>query len=291
MGPPRMEGHLEELNLLDSRQFLILVRRLADSLTYGTDHSPFLGSGVEYVQSREYEAGDPVRMIDWRVTARTGRFFVKEYESPKRMPVYLLIDTSASMTVSSIRRTKYHTALEIAGGLALACLDRVSPVGVVGVGGRSIRRRPSLSKTQILEWLFALRTFHYDEETSLAQRIQELTPRLPHRVLMIVLSDLHDPGALPALKRLAQLHDCAVLQLQDPAEHSLKGAGFLRAREAETGREFRTHGRRHHLDQEEIERALRRGGIDHLLVRTDRSYLHRLRHFFGTRGLLGRKER
>ena len=286
-----MHDSLETLDILDSRRFRIVVRRLADSLSYGTDSSPFLGSGIEYVQSRPYQAGDPVRAIDWRVTARTGRIFVKEYESPKRMPVYLLIDTSASMTVSSTAPSKYATALFLAGGLAHACLDRVSPVGVVGVGSRALRIRPSLSKTQIMEWLVRLRSFRYDESTCLADRIGEITPSLRHRVLMIVLSDLHDPGAPDALKRLAQLHDCAVLQLRDPAELDVRGAGFLRAREAETGREFWTHGRRRHLDQEAIERSLRESGIDHLVIRTDRKYVHALRTFFETRGLLGRGAR
>jgi len=286
-----MEGTLDTLEILDSRQFHIAIRRLANSLSYGTDHSPFLGSGVEYVQSRPYQSGDPVRAIDWKVTARTGRIYVKEYESPKRMPVYLLIDTSASMTVSSVKQSKYRTALFLAGGLGLACLDRVSPVGVIGVGSQGLRIRPSLSKTHVMEWLLRLRRFRYDEATCLGERIGELTPSLPHRVLMIVLSDLHDPTALSALKLLSQRHDCAVLQLQDPAELHLKGAGFLRAREAETGREIFTHGRRHHLDQEEIDRSLRQSGIDHLLIRTDRPYVHAVRRFFEARDLLGQRVR
>ena len=271
-GADKMIGTIDTLDVLDARQFQIVVKRLADSLSYGTDHSPFLGSGIEYVQSRPYLPGDPVRAIDWRVTARTGRFHVKEYESPKRMPVYLMLDTSASMTISSAVDSKYRTALFIAGGLALACLDRVSPVGVVGVGARGLRIQPSLSKTQVMEWLLRVRRFRYDEETCLADRIAELMPSLNQRVLMIVLSDLHDPGALQALKRAAQLHDCAVLQFQDPAETDMRGVGFVRAREAETGEEFWTHGRRRHLDQEEIDGALRRSGIDHLVIRSDRGY-------------------
>jgi uncharacterized protein (DUF58 family) len=288
---PDMEGRLDSLEILDARQFEIVVRRLADSLSYGTDHSPFLGSGIEYVQTRGYQPGDPVRAIDWRVTARTGRLHVKEYEAPKRMPAYLMIDTSASMTVSSIERSKYATALHLAGGIGLACLDRVSPVGVIGVGSRGLRVEPSLSKSQLMEWLLGLRRFRYDEATRLGDRIGELTPSLRQRVLMIVLSDLHDESALRALAYVSQLHDVAVLQLRDPAEAGLRGAGLLRAREAETGRDLWTHGRREHLDQARIDQALRQHGVDHLVIQTDRSYVAAVRHFFESRGLLARGAR
>ncbi len=286
-----MEGYLEELDTLNSRQFLIAVKRLADSLSYGTDRSPFLGAGVEFVQSRPYVWGDPIRSIDWRVTARTRRLYVKEYESPKRLPCYLLLDTSASMTISSVRRSKYAMAVHLAGGIALACLDRISPVGIVGVGGRDLRVEPSLSKHQILQWLHRLRRFRFDEETTLGRRIAELSPSLTSRALIIVFSDLHDPQAIPALKLLAQQHDAVVLQLQDPAESGLRGAGFMRAREAETGRAFVTHGRRQWLEQHVIKDELKRGGNDHLLLRTDQPFLHTVRYFFQSRDILGKGTR
>jgi uncharacterized protein (DUF58 family) len=286
-----LEGHIEDLDALDSRQFVIALRKLADSLTYGIDKSPFVGSGIEYVQSRLYQDGDSIRAIDWRVTARTGRYHVKEYESPKSMPCYLLIDTSASMAVSSSARSKYHTALYIAGGLALACLDRVSPVGVVGVGERSVRIQPSLSRDRVLQWLLLLRTYRFDEVTTLAHRIGQLTPSLGQRSLLVVLSDLHDPDALRALKRVSQLHDCVALQLEDPSESGLRGSGFFRAREAETGREFVTHGRRKWLDPSRAEAELKRCGIDHLRIRTDKPFAHSLRHLFRSRGWASRGAR
>ena len=286
-----MEGWLQHCDPLDSRQFVVAVKRLADTLSYGTDASPFLGSGIEYVQSRPYVWGDPVRSIDWRVTARTAKVHVKEFEAPKRMPVYLLVDTSASMVVASIRHSKYAVAVQLAGGLAYACLDRISPVGVLGVGGREFLITPSLSRHQILQWLHRLRRFRYDETTSLGRKVAELGSSLKQRALVIVLSDLHEPAALPALKRMAQEHDVVVVQLRDPAERHLRGSGFFRAREAETGQVFITHGRKRWLDQDGLERSLRQSGIDHLLIDCDKPFAVKVRHFFQARKLLGRGAR
>ena len=286
-----MKGQITDPNTLDSRQFMIAVKRLADSLSYGTDRSPFLGSGIEFVQSRPYVLGDPIKAIDWRVTARTGKLFIKEYETPKRLPAYLLIDTSASMMIGTSTRTKYEHALFVAGGIAFACLDRISPVGIMGVGERNIHIRPSLSKHQVMQWLHHLRNFRYDESTILGNRISELVPSLKNRALIIVLSDMHDEKAIPALKRLGQQHDCVVLQFRDPAERGLRGSGFVRAREAETGHAFVTHGRSKWLDHEYTESQLRRAGIDHLLIESDKPYAHNLRRFFESRNLLGRGAR
>jgi uncharacterized protein (DUF58 family) len=195
------------------------------------------------------------------------------------------------MTVSSIAKSKYAVAVHLAGGLAFACLDRVSPVGVLGVGSKEFRIEPSLSSTRILEWLHQLRHFRYDEPTTLSRRIADLAPTLTSRSIILVLSDLHEEGAAPALKLLAQNHDVAVFQLQDPAERGLSGGGFLRAREAETGRQFVTRARKVHLSNDILEGELRRAGIDHLLLPTDEPFIAKVRQFCRARGLLGRGAR
>ena len=289
--PSSLEGRLEDIDTLDTRRFELAIKRLADTLTHGTDRSRFLGSGIEFVQSRPYMPGDPVRAIDWRVTARTGKYFIKEFEAPKSVPAWILLDTSASMTLSSVRRSKYALALHLAGGLALACLDRVSPVGVLGTGDREFRVQPSLSRQRVLQWMLKLRTFRYDEGTALAVRLGQLNTSLAHRSLIIVLSDLHEPDALRALKLAGQTHDVVVVQLQDPAELSMQGAGFLRAAEAETGRSFVTVGRRQQVDPQIVQDALRKRGIDHLVLRTDRPFAQEVRRFFEARGLGARTAR
>lgn len=286
-----MEGYLDQSDTLDHRQFLMAIRRLADNLNYGNDSSPFRGSGNEYIQSRPYAWGDSVRLIDWRITARTRKVHVKEYEAPKQMPCYLLVDTSASMTVSSLPKSKYALGVHLAGGLAFACLDRVSPVGVLGVGGQEIRIEPSLSAPQILQWLHRLRRFRYDEITTIGRKLTQLGPTLTSRCLLIVISDLHDATAMGALKPMAQRHDCVVLHLQDPAERGVKGAGFLRAQEAESGRAFVTRGSRVWLDPDAMADEIRRAGIDYLRIGTDESFVPQLRNFFRSRNLLGRGAR
>lgn len=286
-----LPGLLQHVAPLAARKFVIAIRRLADDLTYGLDGSRFLGSGIDYVQSRLYQAGDSIKSIDWRVTARSTKVYVKQYEAQRRLPAWFLIDTSASMVVSSTARSKYELALHIAGGLALACLDRTSPVGVIGAGGRDVRVEPSLAKDVVMQWLLRLRRYSFTEPTALARRIAELRPTLASRSIVVICSDLHEPGAAHAAALLAQQHEVAVLQFQDPAEITLRGSGFVRAQEAESGRGFVTHGRRPLFDQAAIDAELRRGGVDHLLIRTDQPFVHRLRHFFRSRGQAGRGAR
>jgi uncharacterized protein (DUF58 family) len=286
-----MEAELEVSDHLDERQFALEIKRLADSLSFGTDASPFLGSGIEYVQSRLYQPGDPVKSIDWRVTARTGKAHLKEYEAPKRLPVYLVVDTSASMCVTSQRVSKYAWAVKLAGALALAALARISPVGLIGGGERDLDTQPTLARDRVFLWLHRLRRYRLDEQTTVGRRLRQLPGVLEARALILVLSDLHDPQAVPSLKLLAQEHDCVALQLQDPAERGRIGGGVFRAEEAETGRAFVATGRSRWLDDESLAKELKRGGIDHLVLCTDEPFLPRLRGYLRRRKSLGKGTR
>ncbi|MFT6177730.1 MAG: hypothetical protein ACJAQT_000036 [Akkermansiaceae bacterium] len=272
---------------VDARQFEVTVNQLANSLSFGQDESVFHGGGLEFAQSRVYVAGDPVKFIDWKVSSRVGKLYIKEFQEPRQIPLYLLVDTSASMCVSSQELSKYAWAVRIATGVALAAQETMTPVGMLGCGARELHVRPSLSRNLVMEWSHKLRHHDFMEETTLAQRVREVAPSLKRRTTVIVLSDLHDPDVFAALQVLGQEHDCLVLHLQDPAELNIKGAGLFRGSEAESGRKFVGHGRRAFVDSSGWKSELTRFGIDYLSLRTDQPILGRLRHFLNRRGLGG----
>ncbi len=276
---------------VDSRQFEVAVRRLANSLDFGQRDSVFHGAGLEFVQSRPYVAGDAVKFIDWKVSARLGKLYVKEFRETKQIPLYLLLDTSASMCVSSQTLSKYAWAVRVATGIGLAAQSSVTPVGLLGCGARELHFRPTLSRNIVMEWSHQLRQHDFAEATTLAARARELAPALAKRTTVIVLSDLHDPDAIAALQTLAQRHDCVVLHFEDPAEQGLRGAGIIRGVEAESGRGFVGFGGRRRVDSSDWKSELSRFGIDYLHLRTDEPILGKLTYFLKHRGFASRSAR
>jgi hypothetical protein len=132
-----------------------------------------------------------------------------------------------------------------------------------------------------------LRLGTYAESTKLAERMEQLNARVPRSSVFIVLSDLHDPSALGAIRHASQKHECIVIHTVDPAEVGSLRAGFFRGRESETGRAFLAHSRSRWdagADDSGLKNDLIRCGADYLEVRTDRPFVAPLRHFLGSRG-------
>lgn len=283
-------GTLRRPDELARGDFELVVRRLAEDLAFGADASMFIGGGLEYAGSRPYQPGDSVRTLNWRLTARTGRPFVKEYEALKRTCVYIVVDTSGSMAVGSGSLSKHDVAVWIAAGLGMVGQRRMSPVAVVGAGGRETRVEASLSRGDLWRALEPLRTGDRSEPTMLAERLRGLTARIERSSVIAVLSDLHDPDALGAIRHAAQGNDCMVIHLQDPAEMGGLRAGFMRAREAETGAVFTAHSRTAWTAWEATKMELARGGVDYLRLRVDQPFISPLRYFLTSRGgLIGNR--
>ncbi len=270
----------------DPRSFYLAIRALADALVFGQEASRFRGAGLEYEQSRPYQQGDPVRHIDWRVSARAGKPFLKEYEAPRQIPVVLLLDGSASMRLSSIPGTsKLETALTIAGALALASLDRVNPVGFLGLETRGKHWAPTTSAPSVLRVLEEFRQARGDEGTAVGERLRSMLPSLPSKSLLVCLSDLHDPTAPDALRAAAQIHDCIVIRPRDPLENPSALGGIFRAAEAETRRSFTLGLRRASASppsQSTVE-ILQKAAIDCLELPLEKPFAADLRRFLSHR--------
>lgn len=304
LGPPGELAHGD---------FEMVVRRLADDLAFGTDTSIFTGAGIEYAQSRPYEPGDAIRQMDWRITARTGRPYVKEYEALKRTDVHLVVDTSASMGVASTDLAKHDLAIWCAAAIGLVAQRRLSPVAVLGGGERETRFEPTLLATDLWRALEPLRVGAVAEGTRLGERLNGLAVRARRASVIVILSDLHDPEAIPAIRRAAQRHDVIVFEMRDPAEREPLRAGFIRGREAETGTGFLGHGRQRwhrrvdpdgpggagdvsgasgasgtsdapiNESHDSVARVVARAGASHLTLDTDRPFIGPLRHFLSAR--------
>ena len=284
LGPPGELAHGD---------FEMIVRRLADDLAFGTDTSAFVGSGLEYAQSRPYQPGDSIRQMDWRLTARTGRPFVKEYEALKRTNVYLMIDTSASMSVTSVRLSKHDLAIWIGAAVGLIAQRRLSPVAIVGAGERQTRFEPSLLQSDLWQSLEPLRLGALHEHTCLGLELRSLEVKARRASVIVILSDLHDPEAMEAIRHMTLRHDVLVMHLRDPAECGGLRAGFFRGREAETGHQFLAHGRSiwksqdPDVDVRGIQQIVARSGASYLSLHTDRAFIPLLRHFLSFRARVG----
>lgn len=270
--------------------FTFVVRRLADDLAFGSDNSRLLGSGLEYASSRPYQPGDSIRAINWRLTARTGKAFVKEYEALKRTCVFIVVDTSASASVASTALSKIDLATWIAAALGLVAQRRLSPVSILG-GTRQrggSRRSASLSQHDLWRDLEPLRRKDFSESAHLARRIRDIARHAERASVIVAISDWHDADAVPAMRHAAQRHDCIALHTIDPAERDPLRVGFFRGREAETGHAFLGRSGAHWPSAQEVQSQLVRSGVDYLAIHTDRPFIPPLRHFLSSRAAAGR---
>jgi uncharacterized protein (DUF58 family) len=278
-------------------------RGLVNSRFVGEYHSVFKGQGMEFSEVREYQIGDEVRTIDWNVSARMNRLFVKRYVEERELTVLLIVDCSGSSRFGTGERDKQAMAAELAAVLALTatrnndrvglilCSDRIEHV----VPPRKGRRHALRLVRDVLAWPT---TSH---GTNLALALEYASRVLSHHALIFVISDFVSPAMDRPLKILSQGNDLVAVVLDDPGERTLPDLGVARLVDPETGGfvEIDTsaasvrarYGRE--LGEERVARQqlLRRLSIDEVLVRTETGYAEPLLRFFNTRETRGRKTR
>lgn len=221
------------------RNIEIRTRGAVNELFSGEYHSAFKGRGIEFSEVREYVAGDDVRAIDWNVTAREGRPFIKLFEEERELNVMLLVDVSASGDFGSVASFKREMAAELAGVLAFSALRNQDKVGLILFSDRLEQYVPPKGglhhALRLIRDLLAWKAT--GRGTSLAAGLETLLRSLTKRSIVFLVSDFQDPEESwkEAAKVVAAKHDLVALHIVDPREKTLPKAGWFAAEDPESG--------------------------------------------------------
>jgi uncharacterized protein (DUF58 family) len=230
---------LKQVRLIDLR-----TRRLATDALAGQFHSMFRGRGMDFEEVREYVPGDEVRTIDWNVTARAGRPFVKKYREERELTILLAVDVSASGDFGSRERTKREVEAEIACVLALSAVRNNDKVGLVLFSDQiETFVPPRKGRQHVLRIVREVLSCQPKRRgTDVGHALEFINAVSRRRAMVCVLSDFQSSGdpdvALAALRRslrmLRRRHDLVALHVKDPREQSLLNVGLLTVEDAET---------------------------------------------------------
>lgn len=278
-------------------------RGLVDALFAGEYRSVFKGQGMEFAEVREYTPGDEVRAIDWNVTARMNRPFVKRYVEERELTVMLALDVSGSESFGSVARFKTDIMTEFAAVIALAAVRNNDRVGLMFFTDRVEHIvPPRKGKRHVLRIVRDLLAFEpRGTHTDLTPALEYMQRTLRQHTVIFLVSDFQDDGYEHALKVLGRRHDIIAVTLNDPAEEALPSVGLARFRDPETGDylEVDTSDRRvraAYADHVAAElsarrRVLRRAGVDEIELMTDGSVIEPLLRFFRMRETSARRRR
>jgi uncharacterized protein (DUF58 family) len=285
--PPEI---LRQVKLLELR-----TRGLVNSLFSGEYRSVFKGQGMEFSEVREYQSGDEVRSIDWNVTARMRKPYVKRYIEERELTVLLCVDLSGSERFGTRRRFKSELASELAAVLAMSAIRNNDRVGAVLFTDRIEHVvPPRKGRRHALRLMRDLLAFEpVGSGTDIASALEYTGRMLPHKSIIFIVSDFQAPDLEHPLKLLAQRHDVVAVTVDDPSEQVLPDLGLARFIDPETGQtlDVNTSARvvrarfAAAVDAELSARRhlLRRLAIDEIPIHTDGGVVDPLIRFFRAR--------
>ena len=222
------------------RRIEIKTRGLSRNIFAGQYHSAFKGRGMAFSEVREYQYGDDIRDIDWNVTARYVRPYVKVFEEERELTVMLLIDVSGSRDFGSVNVMKKEVITEIAATLAFSAIQNNDKIGVVFFSDKIEKFiPPQKGKKHILYIIRELIDFRPDKkQTNIAQALKYLTNAIKKRCTAFLISDFIDKdGFKEALTIANRKHDVVAIQVYDRRETELPAVGLIKIKDAETGQE------------------------------------------------------
>ena len=277
------------------RQIEIKTRGLSNHIFAGEYHSAFKGRGMAFSEVREYQYGDDVRNIDWNVTARFNRPFIKIFEEERENTVMLLIDVSGSREFGTQERFKKNLVTEIAATLAFSTIQNNDKIGVIFFSDRVEQFiPPQKGKRHVLHIIRELLTFQpQNRQTSLNSALVYLTNAIKKHCTAFILSDFIDHDFEKSLQIANHKHDVVALHIYDRREAELPNIGLMLLTDAERGGQKwidtsdaavrRTYAQAWQQRIEALNATFTKNGIDSVRIRTDEDYVKQLLLLFKQR--------
>ena len=278
------------------RRIEIKTRGLSNNIFAGEYHSAFKGRGMAFSEVREYQYGDDIRDIDWNVTARFHKPYVKVFEEERELTVMLLVDVSGSLDFGTVKQMKRDMVTEIAATLAFSAMQNNDKIGVIFFSDKIEKFiPPKKGRKHILYIIRELIDFHPEsKKTDIEMGLQYLTNVMKRRCTAFVLSDFIDRKDFKNAMTIAnQKHDVVALQVYDRRLEELLAVGLMKVKDAETGIEqwidtsSKAVRKAHHdwwiAQKTALDDIFQKSNVDSVSIRTDQDYVKSLMSLFAQR--------
>ncbi len=275
------------------RKIEIKARKLSRNIFAGEYHSQFKGRGMAFSEVREYQPGDDVRSIDWNVTARLNKPYVKVFEEERELTVMLLVDVSGSRHFGTLSQMKRDMMAEVAATLAFSTIANNDKVGVIFFSDKIEKFIPAKKgKTHVLHIIRELLSFEPSSTgTDVAQALQYFTNAQKRHCTAFLISDFIGSGDMyKPLMIASNRHEVNAIQIYDRREAEMPNIGLVKFHDAETGGDLWVdtaiasvrdqYGQAWRDNQNEIQQLFTRTGVDYVSVRTDEDYVKALMQLF-----------
>ena len=279
------------------RKIEIKTRGLSSNIFAGQYHSAFKGRGMAFSEVREYQYGDDVRDIDWNVTARFHRPYVKVFEEERELTVMLMIDVSGSLEFGTQRQLKRELVTEIAATIAFSAIQNNDKIGVVFFSDKVEKYiPPKKGRKHILYIIREMLDFHPDSrKTDVKMVLEFLTGVMKRRCTAFLLSDFYTRNDFEqALTICNRKHDVVAIQVYDQRAKTLPDVGLMKVVDAETGHEMyidtrskklrRAHTQYWMNRQRNLNEVFNRSNVDNVSIATNEDFVKVLLQLFQMRG-------
>ena len=278
------------------RRIQIITSAMVNDLFAGQYHSAFKGRGMEFEEVREYQPGDDARTIDWNVTARTGRPFVKTFREERELTVVLLVDISASQDFGTRAQLKSELVAELGATLAFSAIQNNDKVALILFTDRIERFVPARKGTRHVLRVVRELLYHRPSgrQTDVAAALEHLNRVMRRRAVVFLISDFQTPDFLGPLRIARHRHDVIPVLVRDERETAFPAVGYVELYDPETDEQLLVNTRSRAFrrrfaavaerQREELVNSLRKLRIDTIEVNTGVSFVGPLTTFFRRRG-------